>query len=198
MREVTTDWTIDGCHRSFPHTALGMPATRIPEAGWRLHDHFATPIMSLKASALSHNLDRMRRYCEEHGVRIAPHGKTTMSPELIRRQLDHGAWGMTAATAWQARTMVAFGARRVIIANECIDPAGLAGLVDLLRARADVELLAYVDSVETVEAMSTALRDAATRPFPVLVEMGVAGGRAGARSIETALEVGRAVAASPE
>lgn len=32
-----------------------------------------------------------------------------MLPELIARQLEHGGWGMTAATAWQARAMITMG-----------------------------------------------------------------------------------------
>jgi D-serine deaminase-like pyridoxal phosphate-dependent protein len=128
-------------------------------------------------------------------VRIAPHGKTTMSPELIRRQLEAGAWGMTAATAWQARSMVDFGARRVIIANECIDPVGLRAVAALLASRPDVEIMCFVDSVETVQQMAAVLSELpAARPIPVLVEMGFEGGRCGARGVAEALDVGQAVA----
>ena len=38
------------------------------------------PRLILKQSALEHNIDRMARYCREHGVSLAPHAKTTMSP----------------------------------------------------------------------------------------------------------------------
>jgi peptide/nickel transport system ATP-binding protein len=37
------------------------------------------------------------------GLDLAPHGKTTMSPQLFRRQLDAGAWGITFATVFQLR-----------------------------------------------------------------------------------------------
>src|SRR5919112_855875 len=70
----------------------------------------------------------MQRWCERHGVALAPHGKTSMAPQLIARQLDAGAWGMTAATVQQVAVMRAAGARRVILANELVGAAEIAWL----------------------------------------------------------------------
>ena len=55
-------------------------------------------------------------------------GKTAMAPQLIRRQLDSGAWGMTAATVQQVAVMRAAGAARVILANEVVGRAEIAWL----------------------------------------------------------------------
>ncbi|NDL58836.1 amino acid deaminase [Phytoactinopolyspora mesophila] len=197
--EATDTWTIDWRCKSFPPSAEGMPAADVPSAGWRLPSDFTTPVAALTESALAHNLALMQQYCGNHGVRIAPHGKTTMSPELIARQLEHGAWAMTAATPWQARAMLGFGARRVIIANECLDPVGLRWVAESMRADPDVEIFVFADSVAAVESMRQVLSECSSgRPVPVLVEMGVPGGRAGARDTAVAVEVGRAVAAAPE
>jgi D-serine dehydratase len=196
---VTDELVVDWPWKSFPPGAAGLPAARIPDAGWQLQRDFATPIAVLKESALAHNLARMRDYCAAHGVRHAPHGKTTMSPELIRRQLDHGVWGMTAATAWQARAMMGFGARRVLIANECVDPVGLRWIAERLRDEPDVEIYVFADSAAAVTAMCAVLDDIAdARPLPVLVEVGAASGRAGVRGVPAAVAVGQAVAAAPE
>ena len=35
-------------------------------------------------------------YSARHGLAFAPHGKTSMAPQLFDRQLRHGAWGITA------------------------------------------------------------------------------------------------------
>ncbi|WP_165367903.1 alanine racemase [Phytoactinopolyspora endophytica] len=203
------EWLIDWRCKSFPPSAEGVPASQVAERRWHVHEDFSTPVALLKERALAHNLNRMREYCAEHGVHIAPHGKTTMSPELIRLQLEHGAWGMTAATAWQARAMLAFGARRVLIANECIDPVGLRWIAAHMRDHPQVEVLCLVDSTAAVEQMRAVLREVhgsaagdtsspPVRPMPVLVEIGVAGGRAGARDVVAAVDVGRAVSAAPE
>ncbi|NED94987.1 amino acid deaminase [Phytoactinopolyspora alkaliphila] len=199
MTRAEQEWSLDWRHKGFPPSAAGTPSSRIGAAGWRLLTDFTTPVAALKESALEHNLDVMRRYCSRNGVELAPHGKTTMSPDLIRRQLVHGAWGMTAATAWQARAMLEFGARRVLIANECLDPVGLRWLAERVRDDPGAEVLAFADSVAAVESMRAVLHGIPSAPpVPVLVEVGVDGGRAGARGVSAAVDVGRAVAAAPE
>jgi D-serine deaminase-like pyridoxal phosphate-dependent protein len=164
----------------------------IGDAGWQVTD-LLLPTVTLRASALAHNTALFARWCAESGVDHAPHGKTTMSPQLVAGQLDAGAWGITAATVAQARIMHAWGVPRVLIANEVVDPPGLRWL-----ATAGPELDVYVlaDSVEGVDRMAAALGGRPT-PVSVLVELGVPGGRAGARSRDEALAVARRVAAAP-
>nr|WP_201762370.1 hypothetical protein [Pseudarthrobacter psychrotolerans] len=52
-----------------------------------------SPVMVLKESALEHNLVALAKYCTDHGVDIAVHGKTSLSPELTAAQINTGAWG---------------------------------------------------------------------------------------------------------
>jgi D-serine dehydratase len=63
-----------------------------------LDGHLPLPLAVLRQSALTHNLAWMQAFARERGLDLAPHGKTTMSPQLFRRQLDAGAWGITFAT----------------------------------------------------------------------------------------------------
>ena len=157
---------------------------------------FLFPVAAISAPDLDHNLAVVSRFCAERGVSLAPHGKTTMSPEIIARQLDAGAWAVTAATASQGRLMRAFGVERVLIAHQLIDPAAVRWAFDELAADPQAEILALVDSVEAVEAMERALAGKpAGRAIDVLVELGAGRGRTGCRSIDEAVEVaGRAVA----
>ncbi|MCY9786483.1 hypothetical protein KIK06_21565 [Nocardiopsis sp. EMB25] len=60
----------------------------------------------------------------------------------------------------------------------------------------DFELLCLVDSAAGARIMESALAGAA-RPLPVLVELGVEGGRTGVRGVDDALSLARLVAASP-
>lgn len=164
--------------------------------GQSVFERFMTPIAVLSESALAGNIAAMRQYCLDHQVELAPHGKTTMSPELINRQLDAGAWGMTAATAWQAQAMVEFGARRVIIANECLDPVGLRAVAELSN-RSGVEIACFVDSIDAVRQMEAVLETMPSAPrIPVLVELGFMGGRCGARGVPAAVRVGEVIADS--
>jgi D-serine dehydratase len=168
--------------------------------GWNLlAGDTGTPVAVLRDSALTRNLATMRGFCEEHGVALAPHAKTHMSPQLVARQLAAGAWGLTAAVPHQVAALLEFGVRRVLVANEVTDPGALSWLARRLHDDPDLDILWYVDSVAGVhlaaEAM-TALPDGA-RPASQLLEVGHADGRTGVRSPGAALEVARAVAESP-
>ena len=171
------------------HRALGEVAVdQVGSLGLRLDD-LALPVLALRESALANNLAVMQEWCDARGLSLAPHGKTSMAPQLIRRQLEAGAWGMTAATVQQVAVMRAAGARRVILANQLVGAPEIAWLE---RERAlGVEVFALVDSVEGVALLDRGL----SRPLPVLIELG--GARAGCRTEVQALAVADAVAAAP-
>jgi D-serine dehydratase len=176
--------------------------------GWNIRrGDTSTPVAVLRDAALDANLDVMRRFCDAAGVSIAPHAKTTMSPQLIARQLAAGVWGLTAALPAQVRMLWSFGARRVLMANELTDPAALRWLARELAAHPERELLCYVDSLEGVRLAEEAFAEVAdslpaevsSQPLqlPVLIELGHESGRTGARDLDTALAVAEAASAAP-
>lgn len=156
------------------------------------------PVAVLKASALQHNLDWMRSFCARHGVLLAPHGKTTMSPQLFAAQIENGAWGITLATIPQVQIALRYGVRRVILANELVAPADIRAVLHLMQEDAGFEFYALVDSLQGVERLSQAVQAfGLQRPLPLLVELGMRGKRAGCREPEEVMAVARAVAAAP-
>ncbi|WP_413807455.1 amino acid deaminase [Streptomyces sp. OE57] len=159
---------------------------------------FTTPVLALSAEALEHNLVAMERYSAAHGLAFAPHGKTSLAPQLFERQLAHGAWGITAAVPTQVRIYRAFGIRRIFLANEVVDAAALHWLAAELDADPGFRFIAYVDSVRGVELMDAALREAgARRPVDVVVELGGGeGARTGVRTEAECAAVADAVAAA--
>jgi D-serine deaminase-like pyridoxal phosphate-dependent protein len=179
---------IDARHRGLGAVADGVAVGAVGAQELGIGD-LALPVLVLREPALAHNLETMRRWCDERGLSLAPHGKTAMAPQLIRRQLDAGAWGMTAATVQQVAVMRAAGARRVILANQLVGRPEIAWL-ERERA-AGVEVYALVDSPAGVALLDAALE----RPLPVLIELG--GTRAGCRTDEQALAVAEAVDAAP-
>ena len=178
-------------------TAAGRAATSASLAASRpylLGADFMLPVLVLREAALAQNIAAMAAYCASAGVGLAPHGKTTMAPQIISRQLAAGAWGMTAATIAQVRVFRAFGVPRVLIANELADRGGIEWLTAELAADPGFECYAYVDSAAGVTLLDGLLRAAgARRPLPVLVELGQPGGRTGCRSIDEALAIARIV-----
>jgi len=178
-------------HKSVPARFWGRAAAEVAAERHPLSE-FSTPLLTLDRSASDHNVAALMAWTDERGLKLAPHGKTTMAPTLWRRLLDAGAWGLTVATPWQAQVARASGVERLLIANEVVDPAGIAWLAE--QTDAGVEIACWVDSVEGVRLLA---ESAGTRPVDVLVELGAPGGRTGARCTEAALAVARAVLATP-
>jgi D-serine dehydratase len=180
---------VDGRHRGFGAVADGLTVGALRSQGLRVED-LALPVLALRESALAHNLRTMHGWCAERGLSLAPHGKTTMAPQLFQRQLQAGAWGMTAATVQQVAVMRAAGARRVILANQVTGAAELGWLAR--EQAAGLEVFVLVDSLAGVRLLDEGWGGA---PLPVLIELG--GTRAGCRTDEEALAVAGAVAAAP-
>jgi len=179
--------------KSFPAYSWGLTQREFLAIRPRL-SAFSTPLLTIDGSATANNVSVMRDWLGERGLQIAPHGKTTMAPQLWQQLLDGGAWGITLATAWQVQLARSFGIRRILLANELIDPVALRWLgVEL--ADPSFEFTCWVDSVEAVDFMRGGLAGAA-RAVDVVVELGA--GRTGAASVEDALAIAAAVDAAPE
>lgn len=196
--ENLLDETIDWRYKGFP-PATDVKIRSIRQQRWNLFESdFLFPIMVLKDRALEHNIRTMAQFCETHDVSLAPHGKTTMAPQIIQRQLDTGSWAITAATMSQVRVFRRFGVERVLLANELVDPAALRWLAQEMAQDSTFSFLCLVDSERSVALMGETLAETSVeRPVSVLVELGEAGTRAGSRSNEHALGVAEAVRRSP-
>ncbi|MER6114819.1 alanine racemase [Streptomyces sp. NPDC001743] len=190
---------VDHRFKALPPDAAGLTVGEL--AGQRRNlftGGFTTPVLALSAESVAHNLALLETYAQRHGLAFAPHGKTSMSPQLFARQLEHGAWGITAAVPHQARVYRAFGVRRIFLANELVDAVALTWVAGELDADPDFRFVCYADSVRGVELMDEALRAAgASRPVDVVVELGAGeGARTGARTDADCAAVADAVAAT--
>lgn len=183
------DPRLDNGFKGYPH---GMPPLRRSEIGaqgWNvLAGDLPLPLALIRRSALAHNVGWMQRYADGAGVRFAPHGKTTMSPQLFERQLAAGAWGLTFATVTQLQAGLAAGARNLLIANQVLAPADLGAIAALRERRPDVRVIFLLDSLAQLALIETASPGA---PFEVLLEVGVPGGRTGCRTHDEALALAR-------
>jgi D-serine dehydratase len=189
------DPLLDNRHKGYPHDAPPLRRSQIGAQGWSVAaGDLPLPLAVIKRSALQHNLGWMQRFCDERGIGLAPHGKTTMSPQLFRAQLDAGAWGLTLATAHQLRIAVEAGARRVLIANQVLAAADLRA-IDALKAQTEgLRVLFLLDSAAQLAVIEAA---GAAAPFEVLLEVGVPGGRTGCRTTDDAAALARRAQASP-
>ncbi|MFE2882490.1 amino acid deaminase [Streptomyces graminifolii] len=187
---------VDHRFKGLPPDADGLTVAELAAQRRNLFtDGFTTPVLALSAERLDHNLRLMETYAARHGLAFAPHGKTSMAPQLFHRQLAHGAWGITLAVPHQVRVARQFGIDHVFLANELVDPAALKWISSQLDADEDFRFICYVDSVRGVELMDAALRGAA-RPLDVVVELAAGeGARTGVRTEAECAAVADAVAA---
>lgn len=186
---------IDDRFKGMPPGVEPFELHQIGRQGWNvLAEHLPLPLAVLKTSALEHNRRWMQRFLAVTGVQLYPHGKTTMSPQLFALQLEDGARGISLATIHQLTIARRFGVKRILLANQLIAPGAIDYVIKQLQQDDDFELMCLVDSVETVQRLAAATRRLdLSRPIEILLEVGVAGGRCGAREMSSALAVARAV-----
>ncbi|MEX3894588.1 amino acid deaminase [Paraburkholderia sp. JPY432] len=144
-----------------------------------LAEDVSLPAAVLYEDRVEHNLKWMQAFVAEYGVKLAPHGKTTMAPQLFRRQLETGAWGITLATAHQVRAAYHGGVSRVLMANQLVGRHNMMMIAELLTDP-DFEFFCLVDSAEGVEQLGEFFTSV-KKPLQVLLELGVPGGRTGVR-----------------
>ena len=152
----------------------------IAQLNWNLlREDLSLPTAVLYEDRLQHNLDWMQQFIAAYGVKLAPHGKTTMAPRLFARQLQTGAWGITLATAHQTHVAYAHGVRRVFMANQLVGKENMA-IIARLHEDPAFEYYCLVDSAALVGQLGAYFSQRGQR-LNVLLELGVAGGRTGVR-----------------
>jgi D-serine dehydratase len=177
--------------------SASVPLREAARLEWNLlNEDVSLPAAVLYAERIDHNLKWMQAFVAEYGVKLAPHGKTTMAPQLFRRQIDTGAWGITLATAHQVRAAYLGGVRRVLMANQLVGKHNMAMIAELLTDPA-FEFFCLVDSVQGTEQLGEFF-GAAGKPLQVLLELGVPGGRTGARDAAQRQAVLDAIARYPD
>ena len=163
-------------------------------------DIFAESVMPLaliKEQSLRHNVAVLAEYCEQHEMELAPHVKTTMSPELFGIQSAAGAWGATVATAAQGEIVRNWGASRILVASQLVDPGSLRWLIEATQEHPDIEFVSWLDSAEALGLLENQYQASnAQSPIGVAIELGHTRGRTGMRSVERAVNLAREVSAS--
>jgi D-serine dehydratase len=154
-----------------------------------LREDLSLPCAVLYRERIEHNRAWMQRFIERYGMKLAPHGKTTMAPKLFAMQIAGGAWGITVATAQQAAVASAHGVKRVLMANELV---GRENMATIARLPGDTEFYCLVDSAEGVEQLGAFFKQRGLK-LRVLLEVGAVGGRTGVRDDAQLDAVSRAI-----
>lgn len=159
-----------------------------------LREDIVLPAAVIHEDKLSNNLRWMQNYTEKHGVNLAPHGKTTMTPYLFHRQIEAGAWGITLATIEQVYVAYQHGIKRILLANQINGLGNLTLLSNILRD-SEVEFYCLVDSITNVEQLQQYFAKQ-NQVLHLLVEIRPENGRSGCSTLEEAIDVADAITSS--
>jgi len=76
-----------------------------------------TPVAVVDEEVVERNLARMAKLASDHNVKLRPHAKTHKSAYMARRQMAHGAVGLTCATFTEAEVFADAGVDDLLIAH---------------------------------------------------------------------------------
>ncbi len=133
-----------------------------------------TPYLVVDEEKLEANLAAMAAHARALGVYLRPHAKTHKTPQIARRQLAHGAVGLTVATLGEAEVFADSGVTDLFIAYPLWAVGPRAARLRSLAGR--VRLRVGADSVEGVRMLADAVHagraDAAALAIAVEVDSG--------------------------
>ena len=156
---------------------LGCPQQFL-DKGWNVtKQHISLPCACLYETRLDNNIAWMADFATQSNVKFSPHGKTTMTPAIFKKQLAAGAYALTVATVQQAEIALKAGAKKILMANQLIGMANFNQLKALLLAT-DVEFFCLVDNTDNITALGEYFAQH-NISLNVLIELGIPGGRCG-------------------
>ena len=142
------DIVLDVSTKGLPFGTGGLRLGDVGRQGWSmLAGDLPLPLAVIRRSVLTANSAWMSAFAAENGLVLAPHGKTTMAPQLFALQIADGAWAITVATVQQLEVCRRFGVRRVLMANQPIGRLAVDACFRALRASDGFELYCLADSL---------------------------------------------------
>ncbi len=174
----------------------GVAVEAVPPVGVDLFTHVPMPAAAILKPALERNSRWMRDFLVMSRISLAPHGKTTMIPEIFRMQIADGAWGITLSTLQQVRTARRFGIRSDFSGQHPGRPR--RNPLDLRRA-GKVPGLRFLLPDRLDPRAPRSLCPPIPRGCTIVLsmswsELGYRGGRTGCRTVDLAMELARAAA----
>ena len=157
------------------------------------YNELSTPALTVDLDALERNLEQMAASCRQQGVGLRPHTKTHKTPEVARRQLEHGAVGLTVAKVGEAEVMAAAGLDDILIAYPILGADKLRRLLELTRTR---RMIVALDSLAAAQELSTAASQQGGT-VGVLVEFDAGFHRCGLEAGPASVEMAHRIAKMP-
>lgn len=130
------------------------------------------------------NVATMQRKVDSAGLTLRPHIKTHKMPELASLQMAHGAKGIATATLHEAQVMADAGITDIQVANEVIQPSGIARFFELAQM---VNICCAIDSKKGADNLSEYFQ-ARSMQAQVLIDINTGLNRTGIKPGEEAIQ----------
>lgn len=159
----------------------------------RIAQEFGTPQLVVDLDVVDRNIAKAQAACDAKGIANRPHIKTHKSVDLMRRQIEAGAKGITCQKIGEAEVMAEGGLDDILITYNLLGEEKMARLARL-TGQADVTVAA--DNPLVIAHLGLAAK-AAARPIGVVIEVDTGRRRAGVEMPGEAIALARAAAATP-
>ncbi len=156
-----------------------------------LRSQIPTPALLVDMDTMEANIRKMAAFFVEGPAQLRPHYKNHKCVALARRQLAHGAIGITCATLGEAEALARNGIQGILLANEVADAIQIERFVQLARV---TDIMVGVDNERIVSALSAASTRAKV-PLSVVVDVDTGMGRCGVPPGAPALAIAQLAAA---
>ena len=112
-------------------------------------DVLPTPCMVVDLDLFEKNVKTMADHCKATGIHVRPHVKIHKSVDVARRQIAHGAIGLTCATMAEAELMSGAGIKHVLWTKQ---PAGVNNISRAVAlSKKDPTFMFVVDDPQVVD-----------------------------------------------
>ena len=154
-----------------------------------------TPCLVVDLDAFERNIEKMRDFCRETGMRHRVHGKMHKSADVAHYQIDHGdACGVCCQKVSEAEAFARAGVKDILVSNQVRDPAKIDRMAQLPKLGA--RTLCCVDDITNVAELSVAAAKHGTE-IECLVEIDCGAGRCGVNDTPSVVEIAKAIDAAP-
>ena len=193
MDNWSSTTVIEGKFKGFPIDSYGKTLEQFLATKPNLFTaNFQFPIMVIKESAVKNNIAQMMSFCNLVDAELAPHVKTTMSPQLAQMQVAAGATALTVANFWQGRIFLKHGFKNLIIANEVLDPTAIKEIAKINKQK-QAEIIFYVDSILALEIIQK--HTPVEGEQNLFIEIGTENGRGGVRELSLVEQIAQRISA---
>jgi D-serine deaminase-like pyridoxal phosphate-dependent protein len=140
-----------------------------------LKSQIRTPALLIDMEAMESNLKKMAGFFAAGPTQLRPHYKNHKCVALARRQLEHGAIGITCATLGEAEALARNGIQSILLANEIAGKTAIERFVQLSQT---TDVIVAVDNESTIASLAAASAHSQVQ-LSVVVDVNTGMGRCG-------------------